>query len=92
MRRLFIMAVAVPMALLALGHRLRRRSPRARAMFRGALAGHIVAGTLAVVWGMIPPESWGPTDSARGFVGLWSLLIFPVIGALVSAASSKPTR
>ena len=73
----------VPIALLAIGHRLRRRSPRVRAMFRGAIIGYCVAGVVAVVWGMIPPEAWEPTESARGFAGLWSLLVLPVLGALV---------
>jgi hypothetical protein len=72
----------VPIALLALGHRLRRRSPRARAVFVGAVIGHCIAGTLAVVWGMLPPEAWEPAESARGFAGLWSLLLFPIFGAL----------
>ena len=79
----------VPIALLSLGHRLRRRSPRARAMFRGAIFGHCIAGTLAVVWGMIPPEAWEPTETARGFAGLWSLLLLPVAGAVVFAARSR---
>ena len=43
-------------------------------------------GTLAVVWGMIPPETWEPNEIARGFVGLWSLLLFPILGALVFVA------
>ena len=79
----------VPIALLLGGHRLRRRSPRAHAIFWGAVIGHCVAGILAVVWGMIPPEAWTPEDKARGFVGLWSLLLFPVIGALVAASIQR---
>ena len=82
----------VPIALLALGHRLRRRSPRARALFIGAIVGHCIAGTVAVVWGMIPPEAWEPTESARGFAGLWSLLLFPAAGALLYAVAKKPPR
>ena len=79
----------VPVALLILGHRLRRRSPRARAMFKGAVIGHCVAGVLAVTWGMLPPEAWEPTESARGFAGLWSLLLFPVLGALAFAVRRR---
>jgi hypothetical protein len=71
----------VPLALLWLGHRLRRRSARARAVFWGAVIGHCVAATLAVVLGMIPPEAWTAEETARGFVGLWSLLLFPLAGA-----------
>lgn len=79
----------VPIALLVLGHRLRRRSPRARAVFIGALIGHCIAGTVAVVWGMLPPEAWEPGESARGFAGLWSLLVFPILGALAFAARRR---
>jgi hypothetical protein len=75
----------VPLVLLAIGHRLRRRSPRMRAIFWGAIAGHCVAAVLAVVWGMIPPDAWEPSETARGFAGLWSLLVFPVAGALLFA-------
>ena len=76
----------VPIALLMLGHRLRRRSPRARAIFVGAVIGHCVAGAVAVVWGMLPPESWEPNEIARGFAGLWGLLVFPILGALAFVA------
>jgi cytosine/uracil/thiamine/allantoin permease len=72
----------IPLVLLAVGHKLRKRSPRTQAMFRGAICGHCVAGIVAVVWAMIPPETWEPSDMARGFAGLWSLLLFPVAGAL----------
>ena len=78
----------VPLALLAVGHRLRRRSPRVRGMFWGAIAGHCVAAALAVVWGMIPPDAWEPTETARGFAGLWSLLLFPLAGALLGAVAA----
>ena len=79
----------VPIALLATGYRLRHRSPRTQAMFRGAIIGHIIAGTLAVVWGMIPPEAWEPGETARGFAGMWSLLLFPVIGAIAFAMKTR---
>jgi hypothetical protein len=79
----------VPIALLLGGHRLRRRSQRAHAMFWGAVIGHCIAGTLAVVWGMIPPEAWTSDEKVRGFVGLWSLLVFPVIGALIAATLAR---
>ena len=79
----------VPIALLVYGHRLRRRTPRQRAIFWGAVTGHCIAGTLAVVWGMIPPEAWTPEESARGFAGLWSLLLLPVLGAVVGAFASR---
>jgi hypothetical protein len=79
----------VPIALLVLGHRLRRRSARAQAIFKGAIIGHCVAGALAVLWGMLPPEAWQSGESARGFAGLWSLLLFPVLGALAFAVRGR---
>lgn len=76
----------VPLVLLGYSHRLRKRSARARAVFWGAAIGHCVAGFLAVVFGMIPPEAWTSDEYARGFAGLWSLLVFPAAGALAGAA------
>jgi hypothetical protein len=75
----------VPLALLWAGQHLRRRSPRHRAVFWGAVIGHCVAGSVALVWGMIPPEAWTPDERLRGFAGLWSLGVFPLFGALVGA-------
>ena len=72
----------VPLALLAYGHRLRRRNPRGRSAFWGAVLGHVVALVLAVVLGMIPPEAWASEETFRGFIGLWSFLVFPALGAV----------
>lgn len=82
----------VPMMLLALGHRLRRRSVRERSAFWGAVIGHCVAGTVAVVYGMIPPEAWTQDEVARGFAGLWSLLVLPLAGAVIGAAFARGDR
>lgn len=79
----------VPITLLAIGHRLRRRSQRVRAIFWGAVAGHLVAAVLTVVWGMVPPEAWTSADTGRGFAGLWSLLVFPVAGAALFALKAE---
>ena len=81
---------AVPIALLAFGRRIRRRGLRQRALFWGAIAGHCVALILAVVFGMIPPEEWTSSETTRGFAGLWSLLVFPIVGALIAAALRRP--
>jgi hypothetical protein len=79
----------VPLILLSWGHRLRRRGPRSRAAFWGAVAGHCTAATLAMVFGMIPPEAWTATDGTRGFFGYWALLGLPLLGALLSGALAK---
>ena len=76
----------VPLVLLALGHRLRRRSPGQRAVFWGGLIGYLT-GALAAMWvAMMPAAEWSAADSARGLVGYWGLIIGPTAGALVTVA------
>jgi hypothetical protein len=74
----------VPIVLLAYGHKLRRRSARGRSAFWGAVIGHVSAAILALSLGMIPPEAWTSAETWRGFIGLWSLLVFPVGGAILA--------
>ena len=81
----------VPVGLLTLGHRLRRRSPEVRGMFWGAIVGHCVAALVAVVLGMIPPEAWTAEERVRGFAGLWSLLLLPVVGAIAGRLMNRRT-
>jgi len=78
----------VPIALLMYGHKLQRRTPRERGAFWGALVGHCVAATLALVMGMIPPEAWTSEETVRGVAGLWGLLLLPMAGGVVGAARS----
>ena len=73
----------VPLALLAVAHKLRRRSPRTRTAFWGAILGHIVAALVATTWGMIPAETLTPQETARGAASLWTLLVFPLAGAAI---------
>ncbi len=76
---------AVPALLLWLGHRLRRRSARARGAFWGALVGHVVA-IPPVLWvAMVPPSLWTPDDTVRGAIGFWALLVAPLVGGVVGA-------
>lgn len=82
----------VPIALLAYGHRLRRRTDRQQRVFWGAVVGHCVAGVLAVVWGMIPPEEWTSGETARGLAGYWALFVLPAAGALVGALTPLGPR
>ena len=79
----------LPVALLWLGHHLKRRSDRAKRIFWGAVIGHCVAGTLALLAGMMVPEDWTAQEQMRGFLGLWSLLIFPVVGGLTGALTAR---
>lgn len=80
----------VPLVLLVWGHRLREHSARHRRAFWGAVAGHCVAAILAVTFGIFPAEAWSESDLARGFFGLWALLLFPLLAGLV-AAGRRPS-
>jgi hypothetical protein len=80
----------VPMALLAFGHHLRKRPSRQRNIFWGAISGHVLAGLLALIFAMMLPEAWTSQETMRGFLGLWSLLLFPAAGALIGGL--KPVR
>lgn len=82
----------VPLALLMVAHKLRRRSPRVRAAFWGGVAGHIIALVLATIWGMIPPETLTPQETARGAASLWSLLVLPLAGALIGWMKPRSSR
>jgi hypothetical protein len=87
---LFLVGLYVlPLALLWLGHHLKRRSARAKRIFWGAVIGHCVAGTLALFAGMMLPEEWTAQERMRGFLGLWSLLIFPLAGGIAGALKSR---
>lgn len=79
----------IPALLLYLGHRLRRRSRRARAVFWGALSGHTIAGLIAVVYSMIPPEAWTSSDATRGFFGFYGMLAGGVLGSLIGLLASR---
>ena len=84
----------IPVGLLALGHRLRRRTPVQRAIFWGGLIGYLV-GSLAAMWvGMIPATEWSGTDTVRGVLGYWGLVLGPVVGAAAALAFRKggPSR
>ena len=82
----------VPIALLAWGHKIRRLSPRSRRAFWCAIIGHCIAGTVAVIWGMIPPEAWTEEETARGFFGLWAMLLLPIAGGIGGALTATDTR
>ena len=77
----------VPLGLLALGHRLRRRTSVQRAIYWGGLIGYLL-GSVATLWvGMVPAQEWSDSDTLRGLLGYWGLIIGPVVGAAVALAS-----
>lgn len=72
----------VPVVMLWLGHRLRRRSARARGGFWGAVAGHTL-GMLASVAAMhVPAILWAGGD-ARTIVVYGGMLIGAIAGAAI---------
>lgn len=86
---LLVGLLVVPLVLLALGHRLRRRTAAQRAMFWGGLLGYLV-GAVAAMWvGMVPAAEWAATDTARGILGFWGLIIGPVVGALAALGVTR---
>ena len=86
MLALLVGLFVVPLGLLALGHRLRRRGPAHRAVYWGGLIGYLVA-ALAAMWvGMVPAAEWSESDTVRGLLGYWGLIIGPVAGAMAALA------
>ncbi len=91
---------AVPAFLLWAGHHWRYRSATVRGAFWGGLVAHTVAALLATVAGLYRPAEWAPTDTWRGFFGLWSMLVLFAIGAAIGAVmgarksdpSARPKR
>jgi hypothetical protein len=79
---------AAPAFLLWAGHHWRRTSPRLRGAFWGGLVAHTVAALAASVAGMYEPAEWAASDTVRGFLGYWSMLLFFLVGAGVGAAMS----
>ncbi len=75
----------VPALLLWLGHRFRRRTPRQRGIFWGALTGHLLAIVSATLAGTLPPYLWESGDMFRGVAGYGALILLPVIGGAIGA-------
>jgi hypothetical protein len=73
----------VPTVLLAVGHRLRDRSPRQRGIFWGGVIGHTLALVIALVALHWPPVVW--TGGARVFVVFWVMLLGGLLGGLLGA-------
>lgn len=85
----------VPLLLLMLGHKFRRRTAKQRAVFWWALSGHILAILLATFAAFWPPAFWAATDTARGFMGFWAFLLLPLAGAIggfISTTTNKSAK
>jgi hypothetical protein len=75
----------VPLTLLAIGHKLRRRSPRQQSVFWGMLIGYLAGAMVSIVASVSPPEMWASTSTIRGALGLWVPVLAPAIGAAFGA-------
>ena len=79
----------VPVIILWLGHRLRRRTARQRGAFWGGVIGYGAASIAALIVGMYPAAMWGDSDLMRGALGFWSIVVVPVFGAAIGAVMAK---
>ncbi|HWM92378.1 MAG TPA: hypothetical protein VN493_16555 [Thermoanaerobaculia bacterium] len=77
---------AVPALLLALGHRLRRRTPLWRRVFWGGVAGHSIAILAMMAVTMFPPVAWEGGLHARDVAVHWSIVLGGIAGGAVAAA------
>ena len=78
----------VPLALLVVGHRIKRSSQRRQYVFWGCVWGHLAALVLAMYASLSPPIGWEASDVTRGALGVWSLVLVPLVGALIGAVRS----
>jgi hypothetical protein len=83
---------AVPLWLLVAGHRVWRKSPTQRRWFRGMIMGHCLAVVAAVSLSVLPPHMWAPTDVSRGALGIWSLVVLPLLGGILAVVIRPPNR
>lgn len=80
----------VPVVLLWLGHRLRRHSPRRRAVFWGATIGYGLGVLLMLVAIHYPPVLWEGADWRTVLVH-WGMVIGAVVGATIGTIMGKST-
>jgi hypothetical protein len=83
---------ALPLVALALGHRLMRRPPAQRAVFRGLVIGHTLAALVAMVAAMYEPVRWDAADQLRGVLGYWLMPIGGLTGAAAGWLLGKRRR
>ena len=77
----------VPVALLWLGHRLRRRTPGARAVFWGATTGHSLGIVVTLAALHYPPVLW--TQGWRAMAVHWSMVLGALLGAAAGVAAGR---
>lgn len=78
---------AVPLLLLALGHNLRWRTTRERAVFWAGTWGYLGGIVLTCVVSLTPPVDWAGGPALRSFVFHWGMLLGAAAGAAIGAAT-----
>ena len=74
-----------PVILLAAGHAYRHRSATVRAAFWGGVAGYALGGAVTAVAVHFPTMAWADAATARDMAVHGSLLVGPLLGALIGA-------
>ena len=77
----------VPLFLLLLGHRLRERGARQRAVFWGGIIGHSVALLAAITALHYPPVLW--SSRPRVLIAFWLMLLGGVVGGAIGALRAR---
>lgn len=72
-----------PAILLAIGHRLRERSDRAKRAFWGGVIGHIAGMCIACGAMFAPPIWWEGGPGLRDFIVHWAMLVAFLAGGLI---------
>lgn len=80
---LFSGLFVVPVILLVLGHRLRKREPRTRSRFWGGLIGYLMGAAVAVLFMLAPPVHWDGGSPLRLLAVHWAMLAGFLVGILV---------
>lgn len=82
----------VPALLLALGHRLRRRTPFWRRVFWGGVAGHSLALLVTLGAALYPPIAWAEGPRPRDNAVHWTMVLGAVVGGGVGGAAARGRR
>ena len=78
----------VPVLLLWLGHRLRRRPPLLRAVFWGATVGYVAGMLVSLVAMHYPPSPWD-AEGWRTALVHWGMLAGAAVGAGVGQVRAR---
>jgi hypothetical protein len=84
--------LTVPVALLWLGHRYRKRSSVSKYFFWGGVLGYLASIAVMTTLLLFPPVFWGPRGGLRWLAIQWTPLILPLVSATAAALVSLRGR